>query len=65
MKGEIKEKEIQGVIATTEKILVRVHEKGIEIDDRVDGDSVGFCFLYWKEWEELEKFIKEVRIRGD
>ena len=47
----------------TEKIIVRVHEKGIEIDDRVDGNSVGFLYLRWEEWEEIEKFIKEVKNR--
>ena len=33
--------------------------KRIEIDDRVDGDSVGFLYLHWKEWEEIDKFVKE------
>jgi len=47
------------VTVATEEIIVRVHEKGIEIDDRVDGDSVGFLYLHWKEWEEIDKFVKE------
>ena len=63
MKGRIEEKRIQGVTVATEEIIVRVHEKGIEIDDRVDGDSVGFLYLYWKEWEEIDKFVKEAKNR--
>ena len=63
MEGKIEEKRIQGVTVATEKIIVRVHEKGIEIDDRVDGNSVGFLYLRWEEWEEIEKFIKEVKNR--
>lgn len=59
MEGKIEEKRIQGVTVATEKIIVRVHEKGIEIDDRVDGNSVGFLYLHWKEWEEIDKFVKE------
>jgi len=65
MKRKIEEKRIQGITATTEKIIVRVHEKGVEIDDKVDDDSVGFLYLYWKEWEEVEKFVKEVKNKNE
>ena len=65
MKRKIEEKRIQGITATTENIIVRVHEKGVEIDDKVDDDSVGFLYLYWKEWEEVEKFVKEVKNKNE
>ncbi|RLI53283.1 MAG: hypothetical protein DRP09_16135 [Candidatus Thorarchaeota archaeon] len=55
-------REIQGMNSETEKIQVMILRDGIMIEDRDTGGLIGSILLAWKEWEEVDKFIKEVRI---
>ena len=58
-------REIQGTSCETEKIQVTILRDGIMIEDRAIGGLIGSIFLAWKEWEEVDKFVKEVRIKGE
>ena len=58
-------REIQGMNSETEKIQVTILRDGIMIDDRETWGLIGSIFLAWKEWEEVDKFVKEVRIKGE
>ncbi len=64
MKGRA-EKEIIGVTDTMEKILIQVDNEGIEITDKTNDSLVGWLYMYWREWEETEKFVKEVKNRNE
>jgi len=66
MRRGIVEKEIEGATDEAEKIRVTASKDGIVIDDRDGyGRRIGTIHLTWSEWEEVDKFVKEVRIKGE